>query len=62
LPSQPEQAAPKRTERALTRYLAAVRAHKPAKVSKKALADAGAAGAATRVRAAALGVTGCGGQ
>ena len=49
-----------RTERALTRYLAAIKANKPAKV-RKALADAGAAGAAARAYAVSLDVTGCGG-
>jgi hypothetical protein len=48
------------TERALTRYLAAIQANKPAKV-RKALADAGAAGAATRAYAVSLDITGCGG-
>lgn len=49
-----------KTERALTRYLAAIQANQPAKV-RKALADAGAAGAATRAYAVSLDVTGCGG-
>jgi hypothetical protein len=49
-----------KTEGALTRYLAAIRANQPAKV-RKALADASAAGPATRAYAVSLDVTGCGG-
>jgi hypothetical protein len=49
-----------KTERALTRYLAAIRANASAKV-RKALADAGAAGAATRAYAVSLDITQCGG-
>jgi hypothetical protein len=49
-----------KTVRTLTRYLAAIRANAPAKV-RKALADAAAAGAATRAYAVSLGITQCGG-
>jgi hypothetical protein len=49
-----------RTERALTRYLAASRENAPAK-ARKALADASASGAAARTEAASLNVTKCGG-
>jgi hypothetical protein len=49
-----------KTERALTRYLSAIRASAPAKV-RKALADAGAAGASARAYAVSLDVTQCGG-
>ncbi len=49
-----------KTERALTRYLSAIRADAPAKV-RKALADAGAAGAAARAYAVSLDLTQCGG-
>lgn len=49
-----------KTERALTRYLRAIRANEPAKV-RSALADAGASGAAARAYAVSLGVTQCGG-
>jgi hypothetical protein len=54
-------AAIQKTERDLTRYLAAVHANKPAKASK-AQADASAAGAATRGYAQSLHITGCGGS
>jgi hypothetical protein len=47
-------------ERALTRYLSAVRADAPAKV-RRALTDASAAGAATRAYAVSLDITQCGG-
>ena len=50
----------RKTERALTRYLAAIRENAAAKV-RKALADAGASGAAARSYAASLGITQCGG-
>ena len=48
------------TERALTRYLKAIREDAPAKV-QKALADAGASGAAARAYAVSLNITQCGG-
>ncbi len=47
-------------ERALTRYLAAIRENAPAKV-RKALADASSAGAAARAYAVSLDITQCGG-
>jgi hypothetical protein len=49
-----------KTERALTRYLGAIRANAPAKV-RRALAEAGAAGAAARAYAVSLDITQCGG-
>lgn len=49
-----------KTERALTRYLAAIKANAPAKV-RTALADAGASGSAARTYAVSLGITQCGG-
>jgi len=49
-----------KTERALTRYLAAIRKNAPAKV-RRALAEAGAAGAAARAYAVSLNITECGG-
>jgi hypothetical protein len=50
----------RKTERALTRYLAAIRQDAAAKV-QKALADAGTTGGAARTYAASLGITQCGG-
>jgi hypothetical protein len=47
-------------ERALTRYLAAIRAGKPEAI-QRALVEANAAGARTRTYAASLDVTACGG-
>jgi hypothetical protein len=49
-----------RTERALTRYLAAIRENAPAK-ARKAFADATASGAVARIQAASLDVAKCGG-
>jgi hypothetical protein len=49
-----------RTERALTRYLAASRANAPAE-ARKAFANASASGAAARTEAESLDVTKCGG-
>jgi hypothetical protein len=49
-----------KTERALTRYLAAVRANVPAK-ARAALADANASGRAARAAALSLNITQCGG-
>jgi hypothetical protein len=50
----------RRVERGLTRYRAALRAGEP-EPAQGALAEAGAAGAASRAAALALGVTACGG-
>ncbi len=49
-----------KTERALTRYLGAVKANASAK-EQQALADAGTAGATARRYAVSLGITKCGG-
>lgn len=49
-----------KTERALTRYLSAIRKNAPAK-ERRALAEASAGGAAARGYAASLDITQCGG-